>query len=222
MQKKEVFIFGSAFSLYQLVIKRGKFWRSFYLWLSSSFYCEFVGDQPNGENLLSPSRTWLRFRMCSIFFAPTSSPQFHFFAIQNNWIGEDCSIASIGILLASVLMREGVAAKQIYNHNEINSKLHKVNQLQNSKRCKFLSKEKKMEIWRKKLLASNVFPLPSLCIRCWNMPKRHQQFKTQGRKETLGLWSNRNCHNDYYGHHVDPFDTMSRLTRWATSQRNPL
>ena len=68
MQKKEVFIFGSAFSLYQLVIKRDKFWRSFYLWLSSPFYCEFVGDQPNGENLLSPSRTWLRFKTCSILF----------------------------------------------------------------------------------------------------------------------------------------------------------
>ena len=122
--------------------KGDKFWESFYLWLSSSFYCEFVGDQPNGENLLSPSRTWLRFRRCSIFLLQPHLRN-SVFAIHNNWFGEDCSIASIGILLASVLMREGVAAKQIYNHNEINSKLHKVNQLQNSKRCKFLSKEKR-------------------------------------------------------------------------------
>ena len=141
MQKKEVFIFGSAFSLYQLVIKRDKFWRSFYLWLSSPFYCEFVGDQPNGENLLSPSRTWLRFGMCSIFLLQPHLRNL-VFAIHNNWFGEDCSIASIGILLASVLMREWVAAKQIYNHNEINSKLHKVNQLQDSIRCKFSSKKR--------------------------------------------------------------------------------
>ena len=142
MQKKGSFYPWIRFFFVSIGDKGDKFWRSFYLWLSSPFYCEFVGDQPNGENLLSPSRTWLRFRICSIFFAHLHNLVF---AIHNNWFGEDCSIASIGILLASVLMREGVAAKQIYNHNEINSKLHKVNQLQNSIRCKFYPK-KEMDI----------------------------------------------------------------------------
>ena len=141
-QKKEVFIFGPAFSLYQSVIKEINFGEVFIFGspppsTASLLVTSQMGKTCYHHHGLGSALGCVQFFSCNLIFV------IYFFASRNYRIGEDCSIASIDILLASVLMREGVAAKQIYNHNEINSKLHKVNQLQNSKRCKFLSKEKR-------------------------------------------------------------------------------
>ena len=131
-----------SFFLYQLVIWKINFGEVFFFGSPPPSTASLLVTSQMGKTCYHHHGLGSGLGRVQFFLLQPHLRNFIFFAIQNNWIGEDCSIASIGILLASVLMREWVAAKQIYNHNEINSKLHKVNQLQNSIRCKFSSKKR--------------------------------------------------------------------------------